>query len=877
MNLSQITETLKRIYDEERHRIVFWHDPDQEFSEALDFLELEDVKIVCLEDVSLLELKVQLELEDPDGRYLLYSTLPVPQPDQDWLLDIRLYSKTFHADRASLLLNELGLNNQFMRDYLARRKKFFNSQDRLNRLKKWVHKEDKENDLDIKMLAVLTRAEQPGVFDILMKLFGEMCTETECDITTPPKSWQEIEKFGLASFFWELMARTFGYIEDNPTLHNFLICLLVNDLANNLKGEIPAALKHFLFADHNLAANATVFTSQWRSNLGHYKNYNKISDQIAHDLGLESLLQPFDEEALLDVMTFEVVERQIIHSLRDKIICNNIENLETLKQIILRRKDSHWTNVKLENYGQTLPGGNIYAEVYKGLEAALELLQLRKIYDSGLSYSTIEDLYQAYITELFRFDQYYRLFHETADRVELPGWDILKEVQQTVEACYNNWYLDQLSVCWGNFIDQNGSDFLQQWSLKNIPGQQHFFSTFVKPFLEKSAKSKVFVIISDALRFEVAEELTREINTRSRFRACLRTQLGVLPSYTALGMAALLPHKELAFKQGSNLEVLVDGLPTSSLQTRANILSNYNGIALKADDLLAMNKEQGRSTIKPWRVIYIYHDQIDSTGDQAKTESKTFAAARKAIEELSALVRFIINNLNGTNILITADHGFIYQDSPPTSLEKSTLDFKPEGAVKASKRFILGKNLGISSNVWFGTTKVTANTIDDMEFWLPKGVNRFHFTGGAKFIHGGAMPQEVIIPVIQVKELDAKKAARDAVSKVGVSLLGLNRKIVNTKEKFEFIQTDKVTERCLPRTLHICIMDDENIISNEEIVTFDSASDSMEERKRIVMLVLKKGNYDKKKTYHLVLRDAETRIEYERIPVNIDLFACNDF
>ena len=123
MNLSQITETLKRIYDEERHRIVFWHDPDQEFSDALGSLELEDVKIVRLEDVSLLELKVQLELEDPDGRYLLYSTLPVPQPDQDWLLDIRLYSKTFHADRASLLLNELGLNNQFMRDYLARRKK----------------------------------------------------------------------------------------------------------------------------------------------------------------------------------------------------------------------------------------------------------------------------------------------------------------------------------------------------------------------------------------------------------------------------------------------------------------------------------------------------------------------------------------------------------------------------------------------------------------------------------------------------------------------------------------------------------------------------------------------------------------------------------
>ena len=31
-----------------------------------------------------------------------------------------------------------------------------------------------------------------------------------------------------------------------------------------------------------------------------------------------------------------------------------------------------------------------------------------------------------------------------------------------------------------------------------------------------------------------------------------------------------------------------------------------------------------------------------------------------------------------------------------------------------------------------------------MEFWIPKAAQRFHFTGGARFIHGGAMLQEIV-------------------------------------------------------------------------------------------------------------------------------------
>ncbi|MDZ7758691.1 MAG: hypothetical protein U5L00_00320 [Desulfovermiculus sp.] len=157
--------------------------------------------------------------------------------------------------------------------------------------------------------------------------------------------------------------------------------------------------------------------------------------------------------------------------------------------------------------------------------------------------------------------------------------------------------------------------------------------------------------------------------------------------------------------------------------------------------------------------------------------------------------------------------------------KRATWAPNPEVWSEAKKRYVLGHDLGESSNTWHGYTSTTAGTQDDMEFWISKGVNRFHFAGGAKFIHGGALPQEVAVPVVKVKELDAKAAEKEAVKKVGVSLLGSNRKLVNTICKFEFIQTEKVSQRMLPRTLVISIRDGDTLVSSEETVTFDSESD----------------------------------------------------
>jgi hypothetical protein len=117
--------------------------------------------------------------------------------------------------------------------------------------------------------------------------------------------------------------------------------------------------------------------------------------------------------------------------------------------------------------------------------------------------------------------------------------------------------------------------------------------------------------------------------------------------------------------------------------------------------------------------------------------------------------------------------------------------------------------------VFWGDTKTTSNTQNPMEFLIPRSVNRFHFTGGARFFHGGAMLQEVMVPVVMISEMKGKHLEASEVHQVGVSLLGSPKKIVTNSPRFDFIQTDAVSERMKPRTLKISLRDGNELISAE--------------------------------------------------------------
>lgn len=214
--------------------------------------------------------------------------------------------------------------------------------------------------------------------------------------------------------------------------------------------------------------------------------------------------------------------------------------------------------------------------MYDALVAAADFYTVWNQHQGGFDYPDAASMYRAYETELHRFDQLYRHFCEAADLVEANKYDILTQLRPEFEKCYVNWYLTALALAWGKFIEPL-TGLLGKWQIDRVPNQHTFYNRYVRPWLGEAVNRRAFVIISDAFRYEAAQELATELNGQYRFEATLTSQLGVLPSYTALGMASLLLHKTLAYK---GKDVLVDG-KSSVAGERDGILQAVGGMACK--------------------------------------------------------------------------------------------------------------------------------------------------------------------------------------------------------------------------------------------------------------------------------------------------------
>ena len=888
----QIHTALERLFHEEGQRIVFWNDPEREFQNTLPFLMLEGVTTLRLDEVGALETKIRLERDEPDGKFLLYSPTAEPDDEDDWLLDIRLYSRGFRADRASILLHELGLTHQHLRTHLAERRKFFDAKDRLQKLKSLVAVDDGAADLDRKMIAVVVKADQPELFNLVRTLFHAWTTEVgsgqwavgsedqtiaarrlptaDCDLDTPPAVWDQMATLGLDAPFWSMVKASFGYAEDAPTLKNFLLRLLLTDYAHHLKGDAPPAFRGLLLPPSG-RFNAVVCLAQWRDSSSQSASYDRLTAQAATRLKMEEHLADLEIDALADVMTFLAVEQRIASSLRDRVRTTaDTINAEEARAIAARRQAGHWATLSVAD-SPAAPRQALHA-VYDALVAAADFLALRNLHKTGFDYPDAATLYRAYERELYRFDQLYRRFSEAADTAEEQGWNIVKSLRADIETHYVNGYLTNLALAWGRFLEPpNG--LLTQWRIPRIPNQYRFHDHHVKPWLDGGENRRAFVIISDAFRYEAAQELMTELNGKYRFEATLSSQLGVLPSYTALGMASLLPHKTLTY-QGT--DVRVDG-KSSIASERNGILQAVGGLACRYDELMARKKEEGREFVKDQRVVYIYHDTVDAIGDDGKTEGKTFAAVRTAINELAALVGHIVNNLNGHYVVITADHGFLFTETARVETDKSPLKDKPDGTLLAKKRYLIGQSLYDHDAAWHGYLSVTAGVEGDLEFWIPKGANLFHFVGGARFVHGGAMPQEIVIPVVTVKHVRGKSAQDTRTRPVTVQVLGGHHRITTAQHRFQLIQMEPVSERVKPITLRVAVYEGEEPVTDIQTVKFESSSGNLDERKQWVSLVLKERPYDKNTPYRLVLRDADTGIEQQSVDVTINRAFTDDF
>ena len=200
------------------------------------------------------------------------------------------------------------------------------------------------------------------------------------------------------------------------------------------------------------------------------------------------------------------------------------------------------------------------------------------------------------------------------------------------------------------------------------------------------AETRVYVIISDALRYEVATTLADELRRSTQSQVELSSMQGIFPTITKFGMAALLPHKKLSVEltgKADKLSVLADGRSTEA-GSRDKLLkaANPKSVALRYKDIIAMKRAERQAFVRGSDVVHIYHDTIDDAGHM---DSSIFGACDDAIDELKNMVRIITKEFGGTRIFITADHGFLYTNSPLKE------DVKVDKTTESSQDVEIGK------------------------------------------------------------------------------------------------------------------------------------------------------------------------------------------
>jgi uncharacterized protein (TIGR02687 family) len=376
-----------------------------------------------------------------------------------------------------------------------------------------------------------------------------------------------------------------------------------------------------------------------------------------------------------------------------------------------------------------------------------------------------------------------------------------------------------------------------------------FYENQVAPFLRRD--KKVFVIVSDALRYEIGEELTTRIRQEDRYEAELEIMLTALPSFTQLGMAALLPHERLRFAADGKT-VLVDGQSSAGTENRRKILSqatNGQATALKAEDFLNLSRDESRDLFRDHAVVYIYHNRIDATGDKRESEERVFDAVEETLLELVQIIKKAAN-ANVTNMLVTADHGFIYQHRVLDESDFAGQQAEGSQILNSNRRFVLGHGLAAGSS-FMKLQETAVGLTGDMEMLLPKSINRLRVKGaGSRYVHGGASLQEITVPVIQIN----KKRQSD-ITRVDVDILRGSTTVITTNQFIvRFYQMDPVTAKVQPRTLKAGLYTQAgDLISDQHELEFDLRSENEREREISVQFILTR-DADEANGQEIVLR-----------------------
>ena len=840
----------------QKHRIVFWHDEDGEFGEEVDELALPGVTIVKLTGRNNFAVKTLLTADGLTSDYLIYDPLSYEKDMRDdWLLDVRLYSEVFRADLVSLQMEELLVEpSSAMRKTMKLYAKFLDSKERKTKLKRIGRTYQTPLQLHIDIMAILCGLNGGTAQDVIIAvLTAGIEKETNAALTV-------IEKFGNIDAFWSLVQKYTGYqnAEDRP-LSELAAHILITALSQTMPMSALRGLERFV--SDACKAYCYQLVHEWQRSDGR-SNLEIMCRHVEHELRLADRFDKTETPLLLKSEVFPAINESILKRFFIEI-SENVIKVEDIIAAVENRRTTAWYSLT-EDY-------------LEGLYYIAKMQEFHLAHIEGFNIVEPAKIWKLYTTDAYAMDSHYRHFHfyfgNTLKNPNVLLEDALKKCTDVVEGLYREWFLKQLTTAWTKAIASD-MESLGYVSDTQIPEQRRFYSRFVAPNAQKG--NRVFVVISDALRYEVAAELSEHLSHATKGKSILDAVQATFPSVTKFGMAALLPGKELSVNE--KLEVFVDGNPTVSTVQRGAILNASGGesVAIAYKELLQMKQQERRDLVVGKDIVYIYHNTIDANGDKLATESKVFAACNDAIDELTAIVKIITNDLSGSSIFITADHGFLYTYRPLDEGQKISRQTFAGDILELGRRYALVSPETTADYLLPIKTDMTIGGIP-MKGYAPQDIIRIKVQGGGEnYVHGGISMQEMVVPVIVYKGMRAGHKKYVEVQNPGLSLISESRKVSNLMFSLDFLQKQPVGDKVQPCSYALHFTDDVGKpVSDFQSVIAGRTNDNTSERVFRVRFTLKQMQYSPNAIYRLIIAN-ETDVP-EDVEFRIDIAFADDF
>jgi len=519
-------------------------------------------------------------------------------------------------------------------------------------------------------------------------------------------------------------------------------------------------------------------------------------------------------DKLIDIYGLDANFAEFSPSMIWAVINNLYSQIVDLPEGVIKKLD-------IISIQQTLDEG-----IHNFLKYVTYMAKLHQMVNAISSYilNKPEDYLKAYSEELYFIDSLYRKAIKTyklIDYSELPSTIPLDDLHLALNNRYDE-HTDRLNREWLKCLNQFDFDYAKI----PVSKQYDFFKNEIEPL-----NQKVVVFISDALRYEVAHELLSELHSDVKNTAKIKYMMASIPSKTNIGMAQLLPSGDLVYNNGdiSNSTVSTEGLPNRNI-----ILQKFksDSLAVQFSEITSNSQEKNREIFKN-AVVYVYHDIIDSTGDKRASERRTFDVVPEAIDEIKRLVKSLHATYNVSKVIITADHGFLYNDREIEDKDLENIsDSNP--LTTHNRYFITSSKSQQSLGYSIPLSKTTAFN-DDVFVTIPHSVNRYRKQGvGHQFVHGGGSLQEIVVPVIE-----SSRKREEVVTKVRPSLINKgNLKVVSNVLRLNILQETKVSRMEKELSISTGLYNNNILVSNEIISTLNSTSDSPSERALRIELTL---------------------------------------